>query len=436
MIKFKITGKSLVLIACLAVVAACASKLDTYSTNTEASPQIGSAETKLQESQKNQANVFAPVTYAKAIAALNEAKAERSDNGSNVKILKAIELTNSLTLEANRKSEIARTSLPGVAEARLAAMDVKANESAAKEFKKADEELVDYTSDVESGKIKNSTKTATSLVSKYQALELQGTLGIKLGKTVSLIELAKNEGASENAPKSLARTIKYYETAAATIRKNPHNNSEIDPVAGEAQFEAEKLLRVTRKAKAAGGAKSEDVVVQAESQQQYIYAQTQQLADAKNEKQVIQAEVKDLKSIKDLQDKVAAISRKFTSSEADVYQQGKSVILRLKGIQFPNNKTEIPSTSFATLKKVQESIEAFDSPHVRIEGHTDSLGDKKLNLPLSQKRAESVRKYMSANLDLNSAIVQTEGFGSSKPISSNKTSEGRAQNRRIDVVIE
>jgi OmpA-OmpF porin, OOP family len=432
--KFKI--KNLAFIATLALVSACSSKLDTYATNTEASPQLESAEAKLLSAEKNQVNVFAPSSYEKAMDALKEAKAERKDNANNVEILKAIELTDTLTIEAYRKSDIAQTALPGVAEARLAALAVKANENSEKDFKKAESELIDYTSDVEDGKIKNSKKVTQSLLSKYQALLVKGTLSVKLGQTVSFINQAKNEGASDNAPKTLARAMMYYEKAVAVIRSNPNNYVAIDPVAGEAQFEAEKLLRVTRKTKAAGGAKSEDVVLQAESQQQYIFSQSEEIARVQNEKQNMQSQVKGLKGIKNLQDKVAAVSRKFNSNEADVYQQGNAVILRLKGIQFPNNKVEIPSTSYATLKKVQESIESFNSPKVRIEGHTDAVGSREKNLPLSQKRAEAVKKYMTANLDLKNVDLETEGFGSSKPISSNKTPEGRAQNRRIDIVIE
>ncbi len=423
-------------LALFGMLAACSNKLSTYATNAEATPKLAAAESNLLEAEKNQVNVFAPSSYEKAATALKKAKAEREGNSTNVDILKAIELTNALTTEANRKAAIAQSALPGVAQARLASLQVQANENTQKDFKEADSELVDYTSDVEDGSIKNSAKTAKSLVSKFRALEVKGTLFIKLNQAATYIDEAKKEGAEDDAPKSWSRANKYYEKAAAIIKSNPNNMTAIDPSAAEAQFEAEKLLRVTRKTKAAGGAKAEDVVLQAESQKQFIFNQSQALAVAKNQTKEVKAEVQGLKGIKVLQDKVAAISRKFNSSEADVYQQGKAVILRLKGIQFPNNKVEIPSESFATLKKVQESIEAFNSPRISIEGHTDATGNKEVNLPLSQQRAESVKNYISANLDLSNIEVKTSGFGSSKPISTNKTPEGRAQNRRIDVVIE
>ncbi|MEZ4814092.1 MAG: OmpA family protein [Bdellovibrionota bacterium] len=433
---YQFKTKKLAPIALFTLLVGCSSNLSTYSKNTEATPQIDKAEINLAEAQNNQADVFAPDTYAEAQSAFKEAKEERSDNESNVSILAAIEKTNNLTQEAIRKSEISQAALPLVAEARLAAIKVRARESSKKEFEAADEELKEYTSRLENGKIKNSTKTAKTLVTKYQSLEVNGIIALKLGAAKKALTSAKSEGAVENAPKSWARANTYLNKAIDVIRANPHDSMMIDPVSGEAQFEAEKLLRVTRKTKAAGGPKSEDIVLQAESQKQYIHSQDEELAAIQNEKQEIQSEVKDLKAVKELQDKVAAVSRNFNKAEADVYQQGRSVVIRLKGIKFPNNKGEIPSSSFDTLKKVQESIASFTDPQVRIEGHTDAIGGNAANLPLSLKRADSVKRYMTANLNMNETNLQSEGLGSSKPIATNKTAAGRAQNRRVDVVIQ
>jgi OOP family OmpA-OmpF porin len=156
----------------------------------------------------------------------------------------------------------------------------------------------------------------------------------------------------------------------------------------------------------------------------------------KDENTRVQGQVASLEGIKDLQDKVSSISKNFSKDEADVFQQGKNVIVRLRGIKFKVNKAEIPSSSYATLKKVQDSIESLDSSTVIIEGHTDSTGSPSINMPLSKQRAESVRNYMAANLASNNIEVQTEGYGATKPLSSNKTPQGRAVNRRIDVVIQ
>jgi outer membrane protein OmpA-like peptidoglycan-associated protein len=70
-----------------------------------------------------------------------------------------------------------------------------------------------------------------------------------------------------------------------------------------------------------------------------------------------------------------------------------------------------------------------------IEGHTDSQGADNANINLSQERADSVREYLIANLGLSQGRVQSVGYGKVSPIASNETPAGRAQNRRIDVVI-
>ena len=70
-----------------------------------------------------------------------------------------------------------------------------------------------------------------------------------------------------------------------------------------------------------------------------------------------------------------------------------------------------------------------------IEGHTDSTGSDQVNDHLSQQRAESVRDYLVANKTLAKEKIVAIGYGSRRPLASNETKEGRAINRRIDVLI-
>ena len=70
-----------------------------------------------------------------------------------------------------------------------------------------------------------------------------------------------------------------------------------------------------------------------------------------------------------------------------------------------------------------------------IEGHTDSYGADDTNLELSVRRAQSVADYLLEKDAVKSAHVSSVGFGETKPIANNETSDGRWKNRRIDVVI-
>jgi outer membrane protein OmpA-like peptidoglycan-associated protein len=71
---------------------------------------------------------------------------------------------------------------------------------------------------------------------------------------------------------------------------------------------------------------------------------------------------------------------------------------------------------------------------ISIEGHTDGQGDPQKNLELSQRRAESVRRWLIEN-GVDGARLDARGFGDTRPIATNKTAKGRAENRRIELVV-
>lgn len=125
----------------------------------------------------------------------------------------------------------------------------------------------------------------------------------------------------------------------------------------------------------------------------------------------------------------------FEADEADVYKKGNQLVIRLKGIGFPVGQAVIMPDTYSLLSKVQRAIRTFDDPSVIIEGHTDSTGTHEFNKNLSRQRAESVRKYLIANQTLPAEKLTAAGFGSERPLASNATPEGRAMNRRIDIII-
>jgi outer membrane protein OmpA-like peptidoglycan-associated protein len=133
--------------------------------------------------------------------------------------------------------------------------------------------------------------------------------------------------------------------------------------------------------------------------------------------------------------KFIEIQHYFGADEAEVYKRGNQLIIRLKGIQFPIGKAIIMPENYLLLSKVQRAIKAFDGPSVMVEGHTDSTGNNETNQPLSQQRAKAVQDYLVANKTITSDKIASQGYGSSRPLASNATPDGRAMNRRIDVII-
>jgi outer membrane protein OmpA-like peptidoglycan-associated protein len=125
----------------------------------------------------------------------------------------------------------------------------------------------------------------------------------------------------------------------------------------------------------------------------------------------------------------------FRANEAEVYKQRNQLVIRLKAMQFPVGTAIISPENFALLSKVQRAIQTFDGPSVVVEGHTDSTGGDEINRALSKQRAEAVSAYLLANKTIQADKIDSRGYGPTRPLASNTTPEGRAINRRIDVII-
>ncbi|MFZ1685358.1 MAG: OmpA family protein [Candidatus Zixiibacteriota bacterium] len=111
------------------------------------------------------------------------------------------------------------------------------------------------------------------------------------------------------------------------------------------------------------------------------------------------------------------------------------VVLRLFGISFAAGKSEITDLHRPLLDKVQKILALFPTAHFVVEGHTDDKGDPQGNTQLSEKRAYSVMQYLRQTMTLAADRIRAIGYGSEKPIASQATPEGRAKNRRIDIII-
>ena len=125
----------------------------------------------------------------------------------------------------------------------------------------------------------------------------------------------------------------------------------------------------------------------------------------------------------------------FRADEAEVYKQKNQLVIRLKAMQFPVGTATISPENFGLLGKVQRAIQTFEGSSVVVEGHTDSTGSDEVNQALSTQRAEAVSAYLVANKTIQADKIDPRGYGPTKPLASNATPEGRAINRRIDVII-
>ena len=102
------------------------------------------------------------------------------------------------------------------------------------------------------------------------------------------------------------------------------------------------------------------------------------------------------------------------------------------GILFDVNSDRIKGESYGVLQEIATVMKENPTVKIRISGHTDSDGDDKSNLALSQKRAIAIKNALSKDFGVEAGRMETDGFGESKPIDSNTTGQGKANNRRAE----
>jgi OOP family OmpA-OmpF porin len=105
----------------------------------------------------------------------------------------------------------------------------------------------------------------------------------------------------------------------------------------------------------------------------------------------------------------------------------------VKGVTFDYKKWDIKEAFNSNLSNIVDILQKNPDMRIRIEGHTDNIGSMKYNINLSQKRAQAVKNYL-VEKGINESRVSIMGFGYKTPIALNDTEEGRALNRRAEIV--
>jgi outer membrane protein OmpA-like peptidoglycan-associated protein len=113
----------------------------------------------------------------------------------------------------------------------------------------------------------------------------------------------------------------------------------------------------------------------------------------------------------------------------DALRFSSVALFQPRGFELTENGKEMLEINRKAARELFEQ-----SSYIEIVGHTDDVGDDKYNMDLSIKRAKAVRDYL-VQTGLDSSNVTIKGMGESKPIASNNTAQGRAENRRVEILI-
>jgi len=128
-------------------------------------------------------------------------------------------------------------------------------------------------------------------------------------------------------------------------------------------------------------------------------------------------------------------ARKRLAKFADVKEDERGTIITLAGgIPFATGKADLKPVAVDRLKIVADALKGT-TRNVLVEGHTDSTGKRETNMTLSQARAETVRKYLIDG-GIPAGQIKAVGIGPDRPVADNKTSAGRAKNRRVEVILQ
>jgi outer membrane protein OmpA-like peptidoglycan-associated protein len=247
----------------------------------------------------------------------------------------------------------------------------------------------------------------------------------------------KKKAEDEAAGEAAAREAKARADADAEAKRR--NDAEI------ARAQAEEARAAAEQAKAEAEKMKQEALAAAEEAQAAKAAAEKAQAEAVAQQQILAAEADKAKASaaqsenlrqqaeKEKQELRGRLLQQLNSVLA-TRDSARGLIANMSDVLFRSGSVELLPAARERLAKVSGIVLAYPSLHVSIEGHTDSVGSDEYNQDLSERRAQSVRDYFVRG-GIPEGAVDARGFGKAEPVASNETSEGRQQNRRVELVL-
>lgn len=435
------------------------------------------ADDALKAANEARASVLAPQSYSEA-ARLYRSAEDKLERGRSIDSIKRdLDLAAQSLRKAVDATRLAGITFASAIQARNDAEAANAESFAADNWRDAEERFASAASRLEDGNINSARSRADDAEELYRAAELAAIKANYLDETRRLIEQAKDARVDRYAPKTLAKAQILLLKAERALTENRYDTDEPRSIARQAKYEVKHAMYLAQTLKPVRDrdlsledyALSTERPVEkilstldlvAEFDQGYdaptsaalgrietLQKQSYELSERRTQILDLESEIQQLEvrlgtqsarlaAQEEQRRKFRQVESLFGPADAVVFTQGQNVLIRPIGLVFPTGNAQIEAQYFGLLRKVQDAIRMFPNSTIVVEGHTDSFGGDDANLKLSEERAYSVRTYLLANMsDIAPDDVQAIGLGESRPVANNETVDGRAKNRRIDVVI-
>ena len=442
----------------------------------------------LAEARNAQANLLAPRAFERGAIAYTDAEADLERGRSLERITSRLEEAATYFTEATAIANVASDVLAAAIATRTDAADAEAETFAPAIWLEAEALFDTAARRLEAGDADAARERVVEAETRYSSAELAAIKAQHLSRTQALLAQAEQARVPRVAPQTFARAVSLLQQAEQALDEDRYAIERPLALAERADYEARHAMYLAARIQAVrdGEATEEDLMLGYEQALAEVAAvadlparldsgpdsvtadlsayiggmqerERQLLAESEeNRLQIfgLSEEIRELDErlggvseertalIQRLEADAAAraqfsrIESAFSGGEALVYREGNNLIVRLVGLSFASGESTIDQSYRPLLEKVRDAADVFPRSLIVIEGHTDSLGSDSANLALSRSRAEAVGAFLTGELGVAGFRIRAMGFGETRPIANNETTQGRARNRRIDVRIE
>ena len=362
--------------AVLSVMSSCSHgpAVQEFSESADPAAEINALDSDMALAVTNQVDVLAPKNFEEANDALISAKKSYDKQSKPKNTLHQVAVGRAYLRNANEYAAVSNGNLESVITARQRAMKAGALGYYLGDFKAVDSRLKGVTADIEDNDLSGIDKKRADLQASYLDLEVKSIQQASLGEARKTIAMAKDENAKKLAPRTLAIAEKSIKDTDAFIVGNPQAADQISARASSANAAADHLLKITRESKKSKKSSPEELALAIEGEQTKTAMTQEQLTEEQKTTQVLASEKMSLEAQQAFNTRFEMARAEFTESEADVYKQGNTLLIRLKALQFASGKAIIKNTNYPLLGKVQKVIKDFGNK----TGYTLEVGTLKL----------------------------------------------------------